>query len=140
MVGYLVVCGMYVYLLYRIRKLTKKKPKLRPNEFLWRMDVPEGFEGRCYIHHDRYYCSLINGRRLHREDGPALEFDDGGECWYHENQLHRVDGPAVIDNRGNQTYWIHGWQFDEEMYWKLSVVTKHPKNMLKKLNKILEMP
>jgi hypothetical protein len=34
------------------------------------------------------------GRR-HREGGPAVEHADGTKCWYLEGQLHRDDGPAV---------------------------------------------
>lgn len=33
-------------------------------------------------------------RRLHREDGPAIEYDSGTKLWYINGQLHRLDGPA----------------------------------------------
>lgn len=132
-IGYFVVVAMFFYMGFLTRKLVKKQPKLKPNEFLWRMDIPENYEGRCYVYYNKYYCWLIKGVKLHREDGPALEFDDGSKCWYCENQLHRLDGPAVIDNRGNKTYWIHGWKFDEEIY------CKHPLVIKTKLNKIVEL-
>lgn len=44
-----------------------------------------------------------NGK-LHREDGPAVEHDDGQEWWYLNGELHREGGPAI--------YWegvIHEW-------------------------------
>lgn len=30
-----------------------------------------------------------------REDGPAVEFDDGTKLWMTDGVLHRTDGPAV---------------------------------------------
>jgi len=32
---------------------------------------------------------------LHREDGPAVEWNDGTKCWYQNGELHRKDGPAI---------------------------------------------
>jgi len=31
---------------------------------------------------------------LHREDGPAIEYPNGGKSWYKNGKLHREDGPA----------------------------------------------
>ena len=39
----------------------------------------------------RYYLNV----KLHREDGPALEFAYGGKQWYKNGKLHRNDGPAI---------------------------------------------
>lgn len=35
---------------------------------------------------------------LHREDGPAIEFENGCEKWFQHGVLHRKDGPAVIES------------------------------------------
>jgi hypothetical protein len=43
---------------------------------------------------------------LHREDGPAIEYNNGTKYFYINGLLHREDGPAVIDANGEQ-YWIH---------------------------------
>ena len=32
--------------------------------------------------------------KLHREDGPAVEYADGTKKWYLNGGLHREDGPA----------------------------------------------
>jgi hypothetical protein len=41
---------------------------------------------------------------LHREDGPAIEYADGGKEWRKNGKLHHDDGPALIDADGNK-YW-----------------------------------
>lgn len=33
----------------------------------------------------------------HREDGPAIEWDDGSKEWVLDGRYHRDDGPAVED-------------------------------------------
>lgn len=43
-----------------------------------------------------------NGK-LHRKDGPAIEYPNGGQEWYQYNLLHREDGPAIIF--GNRKEW-----------------------------------
>lgn len=35
-----------------------------------------------------------NGK-LHREDGPAIEYKNGNKFWYQDNIIHREDGPAI---------------------------------------------
>jgi hypothetical protein len=72
--------------------------------------------------------------QIHREDGPAVVYDDGSEYWYLNNlqhredgpaskwdgnlawykngKLHRIDGPAVILNTGVTKYHIEGYEMD----------------------------
>lgn len=38
---------------------------------------------------------------LHREDGPAIEYEDGTNEWYINNQRHRIDGPAITCSKSN---------------------------------------
>ena len=40
----------------------------------------------------------------HRDDGPAIVWEDGAQSWYQHGQLHRVDGPAYIGPNGAR-YW-----------------------------------
>ncbi|CAB4196971.1 hypothetical protein UFOVP1290_491 [uncultured Caudovirales phage] len=44
----------------------------------------------------------------YREDGPAIEYADGGKCWYKNNILHRVDGPAVDFANGTKLWYLNG--------------------------------
>lgn len=48
-----------------------------------------------------------NGK-LHREDGPAIEWKNGNKEWYKNGKPHRIDGPALeYPEYGN--YWYqHG--------------------------------
>jgi hypothetical protein len=62
--------------------------------------------------------------KLHREDGPAVEYKDGVNCWYKNGLLHREDGPAMIIDKKNF------WYLDGICYGK-----KKPKNW----NKLLEI-
>lgn len=49
---------------------------------------------------------------IHRDDGPAIIWDDGGEAWYQNGELHRSDGPAYIHADGTEEFWLNGKQVD----------------------------
>ena len=49
----------------------------------------------------------INGE-LHREDGPAVERKNGFKTWYRNGKPHRIDGPAVELPNGHKQWWIDG--------------------------------
>jgi hypothetical protein len=42
---------------------------------------------------------------VHREDGPAIEAENGSKYWFFNGKQHRVDGPATIHADGSE-YWI----------------------------------
>ena len=46
--------------------------------------------------------------KLHRVDGPAVEYTDGSKEWYVNDKLHRVDGPAVEGASGYKEWWLDG--------------------------------
>jgi hypothetical protein len=49
---------------------------------------------------------------LHRLDGPAIEYPDGDESWYINDQLHRLDGPARNHPVSRNIGWhIHGVRY-----------------------------
>ena len=48
-----------------------------------------------------------NGK-LHREDGPAVEWANGGKEWYRSGKHHRDDGPAVEWANGYKEWWRNG--------------------------------
>ena len=49
----------------------------------------------------------LNGK-LHREDGPAVEWHDGVKHWYLNGNLHREDGPAVEFTYGYKEWYYQG--------------------------------
>jgi hypothetical protein len=49
----------------------------------------------------------INGKR-HRLDGPAIEYADGSKEWWVDENRHRLDGPAVEYANGDKAWWVNG--------------------------------
>ncbi len=74
----------------------------------------------------------------HREDGPAVEWNNGDKEWWINNKRHRTDGPAVEKyyikewfingkrhrndgpaieyNNGLRSWYLNGVQYSEEQY------------------------
>jgi hypothetical protein len=48
----------------------------------------------------------VNGK-LHREDGPAIEYATGDKYWYLNDKLHREDGPAVERINGSKSWHLN---------------------------------
>jgi hypothetical protein len=45
---------------------------------------------------------------LHREDGPARVYKNGGEEWWVGGKLHRINGPAATWAKLGRTWYITG--------------------------------
>ena len=46
---------------------------------------------------------------LHREDGPAIEGDDGVyKAWYLNGERHRMGGPAIEWPDGRNSWYVDG--------------------------------
>jgi hypothetical protein len=46
--------------------------------------------------------------QYHRENGPAIELNNGSEYWYKNGLRHRIDGPAIKRYDGTTDYWYEG--------------------------------
>jgi hypothetical protein len=46
--------------------------------------------------------------KFHRTDGPAIERAEGSKEWYFHDKRHRVDGPAVEDANGSKSWYYEG--------------------------------
>ena len=46
--------------------------------------------------------------KLHRVDGPAVEFNNGDKFWFFDGKIHNEDGPAMIWVNGFKEWWING--------------------------------
>ena len=45
---------------------------------------------------------------LHREDGLAVEYNNGNKEWYQNVKYHREDGPAIEYVNGNKFWYLNG--------------------------------
>ena len=62
---------------------------------------------------------------LHRENGPAVEWDDGEKWWYFEDKKHRLDGPAVEYSDGRELWFINDDRLSEEEFNNHPLVIEH---------------
>jgi len=54
-------------------------------------------------------CAYRNARgALHREDGPAIEWDNGDREYYRDGLLHRENGPAIERADGTKLFYYQG--------------------------------
>jgi hypothetical protein len=60
---------------------------------------------------DKYW--YLNGK-LHRVDGPAIEYDNGSKHWYLNNMRHREDGPAIEGANGSKEWYLKGKRHRED--------------------------
>ena len=52
-----------------------------------------------------------NRGQFHCDDGPAIIYESGLQCWYKEDKMHRVDGPAFMHPNG-----VDAWYIDDCIY------------------------
>jgi hypothetical protein len=52
----------------------------------------------------------------HRLDGPAVEYADVFRAWYQNGLRHRLDGPAVEYADGSREWWLNDVQHTEESW------------------------
>ena len=57
----------------------------------------------------------LNGK-LHRLDGPAVEWEIGIKEWWLNGQRHRLDGPAVENADGYKGWFLNDQEYTEEEY------------------------
>jgi hypothetical protein len=67
---------------------------------------------KCEIDDDGTKYWRLNGK-IHRTDGPAVEYADGSKSWWLNGKYHRTDGPAVEYADGKE-WWINGIEYSEE--------------------------
>ena len=57
----------------------------------------------------------LPGGDLHREDGPAVEWNNGRKEWWINGKRHRVGGPAYIMDR-YKVWYIDGVKCEKKDY------------------------
>ena len=63
-------------------------------------------DGR-HVRSDGTVIWYLHGK-VHRDDGPAVEFDDGTMQWYQNGLLHRDSGPAIVYPTGRKAWYKEG--------------------------------
>ena len=69
---------------------------------------------RIDIYGAKFYYSDREMTIYHREDGPAIEYPDGGQMWYIDGKCHREDGPACEYSDGDKSWWSNGERHRED--------------------------
>ena len=54
--------------------------------------------------------------KYYREDGPACEYADGYKSWFINGERHRVDGPAVEYPDGEKLWYLNGKGLTKEEF------------------------
>lgn len=80
------------------------------------------YEVRFHDHGTKEW--LLNGK-LHREDGPAVEYIDGTKKWFLNGKLHREDGPAVEFASGEKRWYLDNYNYTEAD-WKAEMEKRNP--------------
>ena len=67
------------------------------------------------VHDDGDKEWLLNGK-LHREDGPAIEYSNGTKKWFLNDERHREDGPAIDCYDGTKHWYLNNVEYSEEEF------------------------
>lgn len=57
-----------------------------------------------------------SNKKLHRTDGPAVEYDSGNKAWFINDKRYRLDGPALECYNGNKYWFINDIGYTEEEF------------------------
>ena len=71
------------------------------------------------VYLDGYKEWFLNGK-LHREDGPAIEYASGSKFWWLNGKRHREDGPAIEYAGGNKYWYLNGDYVTEEEHKRMT--------------------
>jgi len=63
-----------------------------------------------------------DGKR-HRENGPAVTYPDGFKAWWQNGQRHRENGPAIEYVNGDKRWWVKGKFYTEAEFNKIQTVS-----------------
>lgn len=55
-----------------------------------------------------YFVAWYRHSKLHRLDGPAVEYINGRTDWHQDGRRHRVGEPAIIYTSGRREWWQNG--------------------------------
>jgi hypothetical protein len=53
-------------------------------------------------------------KKLHRNHGPAVIYNNGSVEYWRQGQLHNISGPAIETSRGKKVYYLYGRRLTHE--------------------------
>ena len=71
--------------------------------------------------------------RLHREDGPAVEYVNKTKHWFLNGKRHREDGPAIEIADGLNKWYLNGERLSETEFNKRTKTKELTVNEIEKL-------
>jgi hypothetical protein len=69
----------------------------------------------CVVHPNGSRRWYLNDK-LHREDGPAIEYSNGDKHWFLNDKLHREEGPAIEYLDGDKDWFLNGELYSPQQY------------------------
>ena len=94
--------------------LTEQKTEIVIKRFAGQSNIPRNFSGVCKTL-DETVRWFKNGV-LHREDGPAIIWEDGTKEWFVNGKRHCTTGAAYVYPTGCKEYWIEGVELTKVAY------------------------
>ena len=95
----------------------KNKPELKIDKYgnkRWYLNGKlHRIDGPAIEYPNGYKVWYLNDK-LHRIDGPAIELKNGDKYWYLNNEYHRIDGLAIECANGDKFWYLNGKKVNEE--------------------------
>jgi hypothetical protein len=73
-----------------------------------------------------------NGK-VHRTDGPAIEYTDGTKFWVLNGDVHRTDGPAVEWPSGHVQWFLNRQGYTFDTWLEMNTDLTHEQKVIMKL-------
>ena len=108
--------GMFAF--HKLNNLVKTKLKGKISEKSIKAANRYAFKelkngGRMYLMDDEESWFDQDGKR-HREDGPAIEWENGDKFWFLHGKRHREDGPAIEHATGAKYWYLNNRRHRED--------------------------
>ena len=85
---------------------------------------------RCDMQQDGTKIWHTDGK-VHRLDGPAIEYPDGSKFYFQDNKLNRTNGPALEYHDGHVGWHLNGIEYTFDQFLELTTCSPETKCMLK---------
>ena len=71
--------------------------------------------------------------KLHRIGAPAIEYADGSTEWFYNGRIHRVDGPAGEYSDGSKSWYVSGVIYTDINKWAAAALMYEGKEPTKEM-------